>query len=324
MAKHIALDMDLPDLVVHADWGASSNKRQMAVAEQENGNYVLRSSEAVNDPSVFQKRLEEQATSSCAVVGFDFPIGVPEEYARRAGISSFPGALSKFGKGKWKDFYERAKQPDQISIYRPFYPLYPNREGGVSHQHLTEGLGISDKDKLLRRCERATENRKSGSMLFWTLGGEQVGHAAQEGWKKVLAPLLESDTPVRLWPFDGDMEALLEEKGLVVVETYPAEAYLHLEMNTGGFSKNDHEDRKGRSGAFFRWAAARKAKFAPALHNSISDGFGGGDHGEDRFDATVGLCSMIEVLLGQRPEGAPQDEAIRSVEGWIFGQTDHT
>jgi len=34
----------------------------------------------------------------------------------------------------------------------------------------------------------------------------------------------------------------------------------------------------------------------------------------------AGLFSMIDVVLNYRSEGVPEDDAIRWVEGWIFGQ----
>ena len=36
-------------------------------------------------------------------------------------------------------------------------------------------------------------------------------------------------------------------------------------------------------------------------------------------DSFLGLCSMVEVALGQRDAGTPVGERLR-VEGWILGQ----
>ena len=72
--------------------------------------------------------------------GFDFPLGLPEAYATAAGIDRFIPALSRFGRGRWSDFYSPADTPDEISIRRPFYP---NKPGGTRHKHLTDGLGVT-------------------------------------------------------------------------------------------------------------------------------------------------------------------------------------
>ena len=56
------------------------------------------------------------------------------------------------------------------------------------------------------------------------------------------------------------------------------------------------------------------------IESTISDGFGNSKEGEDQFDAFVGLLGMLSVVLGIRDDGLPEDEAVKSVEGWIFGQ----
>jgi hypothetical protein len=49
----------------------------------------------------------------------------------------------------------------------------------------------------------------------------------------------------------------------------------------------------------------------PDLVEAIQDGFGPAKDGEDPFDAVVGLFLMLDVLLGYRQDGAPDDEAVR-------------
>jgi hypothetical protein len=51
---------------------------------------------------------------------------------------------------------------------------------------------------------------------------------------------------------------------------------------------------------------------------TVEEGF---PEGDDSFDAVVGLFGMLEVALGRREPGEPQDEHIRDVEGWILGQS---
>jgi hypothetical protein len=56
------------------------------------------------------------------------------------------------------------------------------------------------------------------------------------------------------------------------------------------------------------------------LTAQILDGFGPSPAGEDPFDAVVGLFGMIDTLHRAVEPELPDDPAIRSVEGWIFGQ----
>jgi hypothetical protein len=59
---------------------------------------------------------------------------------------------------------------------------------------------------------------------------------------------------------------------------------------------------------------------APAIAALIVDGFGPRKDGEDLFDAIVGLLGMLDVVMGGRPSGEPDDPIVHSLEGWILGQ----
>ena len=61
-------------------------------------------------------RLKSRGPRQAILAGFDFPIGVPETYARRAGISRFLVALQSFGTGAWSRFYDVAETADENRI----------------------------------------------------------------------------------------------------------------------------------------------------------------------------------------------------------------
>jgi hypothetical protein len=46
---------------------------------------------------------------------------------------------------------------------------------------------------------------------YWTLGGNQVGKAAIDGWQNVVRPALALGAS--LWPFDGSLENLSSLNG---------------------------------------------------------------------------------------------------------------
>jgi hypothetical protein len=188
-------------------------------------------------------------------------------------------------------------------------------------------LGAGAIADLLRRCERANATRGAASPLFWTLGGKQVGKAAIIGWRDVLAPALRDPAgDVSLWPFDGDLRGLLARGGTVVVETYPAEACLHLGMAPPGraWSKTSQDGRRGQRAALQSWAGSRPVVLDSDLTALIDDGFGPSKSAEDPFDAMLGLMSMLEVGLGYRTAGEPEDDAVAKIEGWILGQASTT
>ncbi|UWM82143.1 hypothetical protein [Rhizobium sp. SRDI969] len=162
-------------VVAHCDWSMEQKKRWMAVATKRGGRWYVQP-ELVGDTSNLFDRLRCRAVEpGSLLIGFDFPIGLPEAYARAVGLGSFREALKLFGTGIWSDWYSVADHRDQISLHRPFYPTRPD---GTARAHLFEALGISDASSLLRVCERANADRQAACMLFWTLGGNQVGKGA--------------------------------------------------------------------------------------------------------------------------------------------------
>ena len=307
-----------PALVAHADWSTSPAKRWMAVARLSRGIYELTEPEPVGETADLLARLQRRAGGMPFVVGFDFPIGVPMAYAERAGITSFVAALPQFGHGRWSQFYDLAETRPEISLERPFYP---RRAGGTSQRDLVQGLGVTSMDALYRRCE-ISEKRPRACSLFWTLGANQVGRAAISGWREVLTPALaHSAMSVAVWPFHGELPTLLAAHECVLVETYPAEACLHVGVPLGGWSKRRRADRQVQGRRLLDRAAERpEVRISPSLDEAIRDGFSDRGDGEDRFDAVIGLVSMLEVIGGRRRDGAPQPSAALTVEGWIFGQ----
>lgn len=311
-----------PALVAHADWGSAADKRWLARAQLiPDGCYRALAPEPVGAPAQLLLRLAEEAAGGGVFLGFDFPIGLPCAYAAAAGIARFLDVLPHLGTGEWAEFYLPAERPDQIGLRRPFYPLRP---GGARRQHLLDGLGLTDGAALWRRCDRLTFGRGSASPLFWTLGANQSGKAAIVGWRDVLAPALRSGMPLlALWPFAGPLDALLRSGWVVAAETYPAECYHHLGLTDGGkrWSKRRRADRAALAPRLLAWAADAGITLAPELVTAIRDGFGPGPGGDDPFDAMVGLFGMLNVILGRRPSGEPEDATVRDIEGWILGQS---
>lgn len=306
----------VPALVAHADWGSKPSNRRMALAILEDSRYVAHVPVAVGDTRTLLEHLRGAAREVGAIlVGFDFPIGLPEGYARRAGARRFLDLLPELGRGEWAEFYQIAEWPTEISLRRPFYPYRP---GGTRKRHLFDALGVESEVDLLRRCERAYTGRDAASSLFWTLGPRQVGRAAIIGWREVLAPALASDDVV-VWPFQGQLHDLIATGRTVVTETYPAEFYRHFGITLDP-GKRYQRARRAAAPALMGWADDAGVEPSCEMREVIEDGFGDSPSGEDDFDATVGLFGMLNVVLGRRRPGDPDDERVRDVEGWMLGQ----
>jgi hypothetical protein len=309
--------------------GSHPEKRWMARAVlRADSRYAAYVSELVGEPETLVKRLVAQAgPRGCVLLGFDFPIGLPARYAECACIRDFLALLPQLGHGDWSEFYTVAERLDHISLRRPFYPQFSRRKGEAHFSHLLDGLGL-EVSELRRRCEQARPGRRVASPLFWTVGGQQVGKAAISGWKDVLGPALRSGLDVAVWPFSGSLFKLFRPGRMVIAETYPAEFYTHLGVRFSASRRGEKSgkrvqpDRAANAPVLLAWARAAHVRLAPTLRAELQDGFGISADGEDRFDATVGLLGMLNVVLKCRPPGEPDNEVVHRMEGWILGQAE--
>lgn len=314
----------LPSVVAHADWSIKAEKRWMTSAIRADDRYTVGAPKLVGDTGTLLRRLRSLGDGDPAIVGFDFPIGVPANYARRAGVDDFLVWLARLGAGEWERFFDVAERSQEIGTRRPFYPFRP---GGTSRRHLLDALGVESTGDLRRQCEHAHTDRRAASPLFWTLGPNQVGKAAIIGWREVLGPgLRDQELAVAIWPFSGNLRDVLKQGRLVVVETYPAEFYHHLGVVWAAGRKGEKSGkgsqvaRMAQVSSLLKWADQSGIALDPALQDTIRDGFGPNASGEDQFDATIGLFGMLNVLLGYRPLYEPESDEVRRIEGWIFGQ----
>lgn len=311
----------LPNLIIHADWGTDPRKRvAVAASLLPGGRYRVDAPRQVRQAGSPRERLGIPAGMPGAVlVGFDFPIGVPAAYAKRAEISSFRDALTRFGEGEWRDFYKVCETPSEISVHRPFYPYRP---GGTKRKHQEDALGMTG-DELRRLCERKTASRNAACSLFWTLGANQVGKAAISGWKEFVQPMLCEGDRVGLWPFDGLLADLLKTKSVVIVETYPAEFYGHLGLRFPGGRDGGKQSQSARTAlADQLLVEADRLETTPsdAAREAVTIGYGARSDGEDDFDAMVGLLGMVKHLRAGAVPEAPPDTAITRFEGWMIGR----
>jgi hypothetical protein len=105
-----------------------------------------------------------------------------------------------------------------------------------------------------------------------------------------------------------------------MAETYPAEALRHLGIRLTG-SKRRQADRTAVATPLLAAMAALHALPDAAMGAMVADGFGADAAGEDRFDSTLGVLCVLNVLAGNRPDNVPDDPWLRRWEGWVLGQT---
>lgn len=275
--------------------------------------YAVSPPEPVGDASTLIERLVGPLSAPATVlVGFDFPIGLPREYATLAGLDSFREALGLLGRGRWSSFFEVSDDP---VIARPFGPK-ANLKNGLTRDQLARALGLASKEGLYRLCDRKTSSRPPAEALFFTRFSKQVGRAAISGWRDVLVPRVRD---LRLWPFDGSLAELLETAGVVIAEIYPAEALQHLAPKLGrgvGQSKAQRSARQAAGRELVRTLPSQSIELTSAARYDLELGC----RSDDDFDAIVGLFAMILTVQGKLSTAVPDEPAVLSIEGWILGQ----
>lgn len=289
-----------------------ARKRWMTVATRAAGGWRLAAPEKVGDPATLLARLAQRAGGAVAL-GVDLPLGLPAGYAaRHAPAASFSAFLRDLAHRP--DFFRVCDTLAEVSPGRPFYPRV-GRAGMTRASHLA-ALGIPS---LGRACDAATGARPAGAPLFWTLGANQAGKAALSAWREMLIPALLSPEPPRLWPFEGGFRELLAQGGVVLAETYPAEAMTQLGVRRAG-SKRRQADRIAMAPPIAAAMHTLRVRPTRAAASALAEGFGADAAGEDRFDSVLGALCVIAVATGARPDHIPADPAIRRWEGWVLGQ----
>lgn len=311
--------MKYPDIIIHADWSTNPRNRWYCRADYCDPDYIITGPFQISRVNEFLDTIRDLGVNNTRILlGFDFVMGIPKDYAERASISNFKSWLRLLGEKEWADIFKIANNPSEISIYRPFYPHNPTKPG-VKQQHLINGLNLSSRDQLNRQCELRNKNRDNACPLFWTLGAKQVGRGSLLGWQEVLLPMI-NDPNTWLWPFDGTLHELVDRGGIVITETYPAEYYRPLDINfDGGKSKTNQEDRKGMASAILAWPHHLGAMFSGEMEKEIKAGFGSDKDGDDKFDSLVGLLGILAVFAGIIKDNVPVDKERLNIEGWIIG-----
>lgn len=309
--------MDLPGWIAHADWGASATKRVVTAAELRGEEYVMHAPRLVGGGGGL---LERMRVGRPALLGFDFPIGVPRAYAELAGIEEFAGWVR--GLDPSSEFFSVSDDVADVSVTRPFFPTRMVRKSPGIKREFRAALGLPESGAL-RLCDLAHCGRRAASDMFWALGPQAVGKATVTGWRDLVAPALAD--PARrcaIWPFDGRLGELLDRSDAVIVEAYPADAYLQLGLRMGsrGTAKTRQGDRRVDGRLLLERCFQLGVRPDPELVTQMRDGFGSDRAGEDRFDATVGLLAMIGTIRRSAEPDLPDDPGIRRHEGWVFGR----
>lgn len=308
----------LPALIAHCDWGNDPKKRWMAVATRSAKSWHIDMPEPVGDTSSLIDRLQQRRSEEgSTLIGFDFPVGLPVHVAAQLDAPRFRDLLDWLAAPEWADWYSICERPEEITPRRPFFPLRNAKKGEIRKSQLLDALKAMDSSSLLRLCERGGSGNTAACAMFWTLGSNQVGKGMLTGWREIVVPHRHR---AAIWPFDGALQPLLNDKEIVICETYPADVYRSLGLPPKHFwSKRASDGRQSCAPALSTWLR-QYAEPSQALVDQVEEGFGSKADGEDRFDALVGLLGMIDVVEARRDAAHPPIASVSEWEGWILGR----
>jgi len=298
-------------LVVHADWSVNPRGRWMCAAKKTSTGWGMNAPVEVGALDTLFPRLRAAADGAPVLFGMDCPAGLPAGYAAQlTGYKNFPDFLRRLPADA--PFYSPACALDEVSLARPFYPR-GTMKGAGQVERLAAALKLP-RAALLRRADRRTPYRPDAAAMFWTLGPKQCGKAALTAWRELLGPALRAGE-IRLWPFDGTLDALLVPGALVVAETYPAECLRQVGLTLAG-SKRAQAARQALAPALRRVMGALGIAPSIALRSALTEGFGPAPSGEDPFDSVIGALGMLKLMI----EGGPPVPAeVTAWEGWMLG-----
>ena len=309
-------------VVAHIDWSIRPVKRQCCIAIKTDGSWLVEMPKPVHvigHSATIAQTISERAGRGFALLGVDAALGLPSAWGERAGITHFRRFLVEtLREPMWRDFWDPAEDPTQISLYRPFYPRRP---GGTNQQHLVTALGLASAEDLRRQCDRRRAGAPTPCPSFWTMGDNQVGMESLSAWREMVIPALSAPNfDVRIWPFDGGFyECTRGDVGLA--EVYPGEVtqWLGLQLRGGGGKRSQ---RARSQQAHLLWDALAQVEARPdaELAHAIDHGFGHAAAGEDAFDAFIGVLGGLLCCGAQRTVWQPEVEPLDTLEGWVLGR----
>lgn len=205
---------------ISADWSKDPRKRSVWVADMEARRLWK------PDPGPPGWSLEtvlglarSLRSAGPVLIGIDAALGLPEDYWRLA-IERSPSLRS----GTFVDwlrrfapqdgFFDTVEDPARWAAERPWFAVQEG-PGGLNAFKSRGEAG------LLRWIDKAT-----GAKPLFAVSGipGTVGSGTRELWKEMI-PLLAGERDFAIWPFEGQLSAVLDEHGIVLAETYPGLAY---------------------------------------------------------------------------------------------------
>ena len=207
--------------ILCADWGKEFPKRSVYVADV-SARVVRRVAAKGWSVAGVLDEAERWTSTGAVLATFDVPLGVPESFlAALSRVSSRQSPLTFLDllarTRSMPRFFDGSSVAKDWSVERPFFSV-PAGEGGLgSYVDAAARSGVN----MYRRIDKMT-----GAKAVFVKSGipGSVGSAACALWQE-LAPRLTANRTFKVWPFEGDLQVLLQATPVVLGEIYPRAAY---------------------------------------------------------------------------------------------------
>jgi hypothetical protein len=186
-------------------------------------------------------------------------------------------------------FYDATTTARDWSVERPFFSV-PAGDGGLrTYVDAAARFGVD----MYREIDRMT--RAKAVFIKSGIPGS-VGSAACALWQE-LASELTIRRSFKVWPFEGDIQALLQSTSVVLGEMYPRAAYATALLDVPPESRAPlvlaKTDAAVRREAI---AVLRTARWVDSLSVSLED-LDHAESNEDDFDACVTSAALLRCIL---------------------------
>ncbi|MCY4514712.1 MAG: DUF429 domain-containing protein [Candidatus Tectomicrobia bacterium] len=235
--------------------------------------------------------------SGPVLIGIDVALGVSAGYWRlvqEAYRGHPPNTFVHWLEGidQKGEYFGTAVIPDEWSVLKPWFHVMKG-PGGLN------AFTRKVSDGMRRKVDVATRAKP----IFAVSGiPGTVGSGTREFWKELIS-LLSGSREFAIWPFEGELESLLDTKRVVLCETYPALAYaaaLADELPTGPMAnaktKQEWRDKACSHLAQAEWVRSNQidlGNLRPAREN------------DDDFDACFTAAAVLRCLCEGRQLSDP-------------------
>ena len=303
-----------PSAILCADWGKEVGKRAVYVADV-SARAVRRADARVWSVGAVLKEAERWALNGPVLATFDAPLGVPESYlavAARVRAWQLPQTFLELlaqAHGSPK-FFDATTTAADWTIEQPFFSVPAGVGGLTSYRDAAAGEGVN----LYRAIDKAT-----GAKTLFAKSGipGSVGSGTCALWRE-LGPLLAAERNFSVWPFEGEMEKLLESSPVVVGEIYPRAAYATALVDGPIASRAPLALAKTQGGV--RRDAIATLQFAQWVRELgvTIENLAEAEANEDDFDACITAAALLRCVLEKLPLCSPHLHLARA-EGGILG-----